>query len=235
MRFAVRWGGHLMAQATLNLMSTAMRHAEFDYFVLLSGADYPIKSDHDIRAIFAAGGQYIESRAMPHSGHTLDRLDYFYIAFKNRNSRVGRILNRCLCLLPKRSWKNTVLAGMTPHSGSSWWALTRDCVDYILDFVDLHPDFWRFFHHVKYPDEVFFQTLVSNSRFSSDIRHASSFAEWSRPVPPYPATLYAADLEKLRAVPNPFARKFFLDQDPGLFDRIDYELRGIPERRPSIT
>jgi hypothetical protein len=202
-RFSIRWAGFAMVEATLNLMRCSIEHAQFDYFLLLSGSDYPIKPDQDIRTIFSTQAQFLESHAMPHPGHSLDRLDYFFIPFKNRSSLFARILNRGLKLLPRRRWKNTVLTGMAPYSGASWWGLTHDCLTYVLEFVAQRPDYFRFFRFVKYPDEVFFHTIISNSSFGNKLQPTITYSDWWRPQPPGRPRLTPPILKHFARCPTP--------------------------------
>jgi hypothetical protein len=225
-RYSIRWAGFGMIDSTLTLIHAALAHGEYDYFIHLSGLDYPIKSNHAILKLLAEGGQYLDSTEMPHPGHSLDRLHYFFIAAKNRRSLFFRLLNKATHFLPRRNWRKGALKGMTPSSGSQWWGLSRACILYIEEFVSSHPEYSRFLRHSKYPDEMFFQTIVRSSPFASQVKWQTCFADWSRDKPPYPAILDSSDLELLRGQKMMFARKFQMEKDSGVFDLIDAELRA---------
>ena len=55
---------------------------------------------------------------------------------------------------------------MTYIGGAPQWALTGECVKYILDFSKSHQKFNRYFKHVFAPDETYFHSVVYNSPFS---------------------------------------------------------------------
>ena len=231
-RCSVRWASFDVVSATLKLLRTARRFGEFDSFVLLSGVDYPIKGDAEILNRLKLGGEHIRCVDMPHPGHPLSRLDCFYVASKNRRSVPARALNALLRRLPIRRWRRGALQGMTASSGSQWWGLSRACVDYVLQFIDQHPEYTAFFLYSQFADEMFFQIIVRNSPFASDVRCTPTFDVWTRPEPPYPATLLRTDMELLRGQDHLFARKFDLDLDPHVFDCIDRELRGVATCQP---
>ncbi len=158
-RCSIRWGGFDMVEATLRLLRLAMQSGHFDYFILLSASDYPIKSNQQIVSFLSQGGEHIRGQGMPHPGHSLSRLDHFFIPAKNRHHPAIRTLNFMLRALPARRWRQGVMKGMVPTSGSQWWALTRDCVRYVLDYVDTHPDFIRFFGGPSFQMRCFFRSL----------------------------------------------------------------------------
>ena len=225
-RCSIRWASFDMVDATLRLLHQAIQSGTFDYFILLSGSDYPIKSKKHLFDFLAQGGEHIRGEVMPHPGHSLNRLDHYFVPAKNRNQLAIRMINLALRSLPPRRWRTGVLKGMTPSSGSSWWALSRDCVHYVLDYLEKNPAYLNFFRHSKYPDEMFFQIVINASPFASQVRWTPTFDIWDRPTPPYPATLHMEDLETLRTQPHLFARKFDLSADPEIFDVIDRELRN---------
>ena len=227
-RVDVRWGGFGVVQATLNLMSQALEAGRYDYLLLLSGADYPIVSNARIVAELDSGNgsEFINCTPMPapEVGKPMSRLDRYFFAPKNRRNVFARLLNRALRIGPRRN-PSRALGHMQPYGGSGWWCLSSACATYVLEFVQENPAFVRFFRRTCIPDEMFFQTIVANSRFARNIRPALFYADWSRKAPPYPAVLDSTDLHRLRGSGRLFARKFDIDGDPGVFDLIDRELR----------
>jgi hypothetical protein len=124
---------------------------------------------------------------------------------------------------------------MQPYGGSQWWALSMDCVQHIWERVQREPHLVSFFRQVFIPDEHFFQTLVSNSEFAPRVSgYDLTFADWSQPAPPYPATLGAAYLESLCNSDKLFARKFDTSGDTKILDLIDERLLQ-PISHPSLV
>jgi core-2/I-Branching enzyme len=235
-RYTCYWGGFGIAQATIScLCATDKLTSGFDYAILLSGQDYPIKSPAEIQGFFALnhGRQFIESfsliRPNRWSGNggqfqSLNRVQHIAVSFRSH-----------VKFIPI---KRTFPLGYEPHGGSQWWALSRECILYLLQFLREHPSFVRFFKFVFIPDESLFHSALSNSRFKDTIVNDDlRYIDWEHPNPNCPRTLDASDFLALQASPKLFARKF----DPGcsgdLIDRIDRELilksdRGIRKQTP---
>jgi hypothetical protein len=231
-RVNVRWGGFSSVQATLNLLATALAAGRHDYYILLSGVDYPIQSSAALRLeLSSTGSEYIDSWPMPapELGKPLSRLEHYHIPAKRGETRLTRRVNALLRHLPAREWRR-VLAAAQPLGGSQWWGLTHECVSFVLDYAERRTRFVRFFRYSHHPDEMFFQTIIGDSPFSANLRPSLTFADWSDRRSAHPLELDEADLPRLRASGLFFARKFDLEKSPRIFDLIDQELRAV---RPS--
>ncbi|WP_432508824.1 beta-1,6-N-acetylglucosaminyltransferase [Kineococcus auxinigenes] len=227
-RHDVRWGGFGAVAAALTALRDATRTRPTDYYALISGADLPIKPSAALHAELASGAVYMNCWELPceERGKTLDRLERFHVAARDRDSRVARRVNeRLLPLLPKRDVERG-LGGARPYAGSQWWLVPHDCAVQVLDFADRSPRFVRFFRFSAVPDESFFQTVVKALPQPWEVRPNLTYTDWSRGDGGgvSPATLTTADLPTLAAAPQFFARKFDLGRDAEVFARIRDEL-----------
>ncbi|WP_083199257.1 beta-1,6-N-acetylglucosaminyltransferase [Rhizobium sp. AC44/96] len=219
-RFRSRWASPGISRATFSLINAAIESGvEFDYATLLSGADYPIKSNEQIADFLARakGNEFIESFAMEKPNRWTemgglykapDRALRYHLRIR------GRVYNTPIT--------RSMPYGLVAYGGSQWWTLTRAAVEYIDVFHQKSPKFDRFLHGTFIPDEFVVQTILSNSPFAGrivgdDLR----FAIWDRPVPPYPATLKCADVPELLASTKLFARKFSDSVDSDVLDHLD--------------
>jgi hypothetical protein len=228
-RVNVRWGGFSSVQATLNLLATALAAGRHDYYILLSGVDYPIQSGTALRReLSSTGSQYIDAWPMPapELGKPLSRLEHYHVPAKRGETRLTRRVNAFLRCLPARDWRRA-LAPAQPLGGSTWWGLTHECVSFVLDYTTRRTRFARFFRYTLLPDEMFFQTIVGDSPFSANLKPSLTFADWSDRRSPHPLVLDEADLPRLRASGLFFARKFDVEKSPRIFDLIDRELRAV--------
>jgi hypothetical protein len=229
-RHTCYWGGFGHVAATLEGIEALRRgRAPFDYLVLLTGQDYPIKSAHQIATFFQQhrGESFLEYFQLPHAGwenggmdrvrrwhvHLLDR----HIQFPHRDSKLVR---------------RSSPRGVTFFGGSSYWCLTRECVEYISEFVSSHPEFVRFFRYVDVPDEIFFQTIIMNSPLRRAVVNDNlRYIDWKDPDAGSPSVLTRADLPSLATSTKLFARKFDATVDSAVLDVIDRELlvdQGLP-------
>src|SRR3954452_12365027 len=194
----VRWGDFASVRAELACLRRAVQDAEADYYILLSGVDYPIRTPEIWRQEFSSGATYMDSWPIPNADHNkpMSRLEHFYFPTKNRSSIPAKFLNSFLLRkLPKRNVAEG-LGGHQPYGGSQWWALPGDVARGVLEFCDRETEFVRFFSRSRNPDEMFFQTVVQALPGSREIRPPLTFADWTRPEAggSAPATLRSSDL-----------------------------------------
>lgn len=214
-RHRCHWGGFGHVRATLKGIEELGRlGTEFEYLILLTGQDYPIKPSSAIQRFFERnrGKSFMAYSELPSRWWSprggLDRIEY----------RHWRLYGRHVRLPLKRSFP----AGLRPFGGGAYWCLSRDCIQLVRDFVAKRPDVVRFFERVDIPDEIFFQTVIMNSPLASTVVNDNlRYIDW-RGV--RPAILETADLPALRESPKLFARKFDVTRDERILDLIDRKL-----------
>lgn len=219
-RHQVRWGGFGVVAATLTALGQAVREAPGDHYVLLSGADLPIKPIAALHEELAGGQVRMNCWPMPDErrGKPMSRLERWHHAPADRHSRLASRVNRLLHRLPPRSL--APLGGARPHAGSQWWSMPHGCAEEVLDFVERSPRFVRFFHHVQVPDEMFFQTVLKALPTDWELRPNLTYTRWTSPDRLSPDTLGAADVPGLVGVQGFFARKFDLAADPDVLEQV---------------
>jgi hypothetical protein len=214
------WASFGIVSATINLIQGLNAlNVPYDYATLLSGSDYPIKSNLEIASYLGRhkDKEFIES---------------FLLTAPNRWTEEGgystsprRVLGRHLHFrsrLVRLPGLRTMPGGLKPYGGSQWWTLSRDAIQYISAFIERSPRVVAFFKGCFAPDESFVQTIVSNSGLAGRITGDNlRIAVWGRPMPPYPATLTMGDQDLLRTSHEHFARKFDPQIDSRILDRLD--------------
>ena len=168
----VYWGGFSIVDATLILLRQALSEKRrFDYFVLLSGTDYPIQPVSYIEKLFE-NRMPCEAASKPISRLTTYRPFAAY-------SLLNRIIQKLQVIIGfKRDYK-TYLENLVPYGGSEWWALSYEACEYILSFVDNKPRVVDFFKNTVCPDESFFQTILGNSPYKEHTVRNLTFSDWS--------------------------------------------------------
>jgi hypothetical protein len=218
-RHVSHWGGFGHVRATLKgIDHFVAAGAPFDYAVLLTGQDYPLRSPEAIASFLegARGRSFMNNWRLPYApwGERggLERIeDWHVITYRRWHFRLP--LRRKLPL------------GLEPYGGGAYWCLARDVVEYVHAFVHANPEYVRFFRHVLIPDELFFQTIVMNSPLRDSVENENlRYLDWSRE--PAPAVLLESDLPALVSSHKLFARKFDERIDSTILDLLDAHIDG---------
>ncbi|MCB2312378.1 beta-1,6-N-acetylglucosaminyltransferase [Clostridium tagluense] len=207
-RSSCAWGEFGIVEATIEgIKRIIVSNINIDYVVLLSGQDYPIKSNKYIKEFFTTnnGKCFIHNFPIPRPG--------FHNGFYNR-------------IPPKYKlpW-NISLWG-----GSQWWCLTRECIYYIYYFIMKNPAYIEYCKHLVVPDEIFFQTIVMNLNFKSNIvNDGLKYIDFDSAPPPknHPVTLSKEHFSTLSNSTSLFARKFDIEYDYEILDMIDKDILKI--------
>ena len=228
-RIRCYWGGFGIANAMTECVKAAARSGRhFDYAILLSAQDYPIKSAAQIEDFLTGnkGAEFIESFPLSKPNRWTNHSGYFQ-AMKRVRYWTFFIRSRRFYLPIPRKFP----FGWEPYGGSQWWGLSRECILYLDQFLRQNRGFVSYFKHVLIPDESLFQSILSNSKFRERIVNDDlRYIDWKRPNPNYPRTLDLEDYEFLRSSPKLFARKFSPDRSQELIEKIDTELLNTPAR-----
>ncbi len=223
-RHTCHWGGFGHVRATLKGVDELCSGSiAFDYAILLTGQDYPIKPNSYIERFFEAQHprSFMGVSSLPSDSWSprggLDRVEYRHLRFYGHHVQ-----------LPI---KRSLPAGLRPHGGGAYWCISKECVDYVARFVAERPDVVSFFRRVDIPDEIFFHTILMNSPLSDTIVNDNlRYIDWTSGI--RPAILETSDFEALRNSPKLFARKFDVVRDANVLDMIDSEL--LREQTPAV-
>ncbi len=241
-RIRVAWAGISIVNATLSLMRAAIAsNNKYHHIILLSGADYPLLNYQDILHHFQANPnresiRYIDMRES--KNHYMRQINQCWFKepwFSGQNhliqklDKVVRKLGNWLALPNK--WPLEIV----PYFGSQWWALTPECVSYILKVVDSNPDYLRVNRFTFSPDEHFFHTLVGNSNFAENATGLESYREGRTYLLANLHLLHHSlqkwytidDWNEIASSKKAFVRKVSTLASEDLLDRIDKELLKI--------
>jgi hypothetical protein len=179
-RITVYWAEFSGVEAILQLIREALAAPKpHDYFVLLSGSEYPIRSKEYIHAFLEAhaGQEFITMNRVPAPGKPLSRINTLRFPSTRPLSKV-MFQGLAKLGLAERDYRK-YLGAMEPYSGLTWWALSRDACQYIVEVVDRDHGLTRFFKNTFAPEESFFHTILGNSLFRSRARRNLLYEDWS--------------------------------------------------------
>ncbi len=248
------WGDISLVKATLNSIKLLLeKEILFDYAILLSGQDYPLKNNKVIKDFFyySDGNLYMEifnekdyTKAWQSLVFNFRLKNYFVL---HNGSWYCLDDTKTISIKCEDKWDpivdckipfdiaDYVFPRKIPSEnidlwgGSQWWALTYDAVKYIYEFVAKNEEYLRFHEYTFIPDEIFFQTILMNHKKFRNrvINHKLRFIDWSRDIKPMIFDdSYTREFES-SIIKNPnylFARKFDLPQSYNILNAIDYIL-----------
>jgi hypothetical protein len=229
-RFYINWGGFSTVLATLALMKECLRESlPTDRVVLLSGQDYPIKSNEQIASFFAAHVQNefvswwrLPSAAWQTEDGGKDRYQYYWLI----DAVHLRYAEMFVGWQKRLGLKRRMSGFVSPVGGSQWFLLTAGCMHFILDYCGKNPMYLRFWRTTRLSDEMFFNTIVLNSEFASRVENSSlKYLDWLK-GPEIPRILRLDDFPLIKESSHLFARKVDLSisESSQLMDKIDREL-----------
>lgn len=136
-RYKVFWGGFSAINATYALLRAAVNHGKFDRYILLQGADYPIKSNQYIDVFFEDNKDVEYIRAV---NCATSRNRYFYSKARypmclDRPNLLKRVQNRLVRILDlklKRRDFNVNGKIFNVYWGCAQFAVTHRCVELFL-------------------------------------------------------------------------------------------------------
>jgi hypothetical protein len=231
-------------KATLNGINDILQEREFfDYILLISGQDYPIKSPAYICDYLEQNSDktFISYTTMPVRGWGwgptggMEKLTHYFFRFRG-NLRVyppfnepvtnkQRLLNFIFGLYFKTPRKFP--DGLKPYAGAAWWTITRDAAQYLVDFLKIRPDVINFYKNSISMDELFFQTILCNSNDDKILSHLVNddlrFINWSHKDQNlgHPEILTINHFDAIKNSPKLIARKFDPTIDNQILDMID--------------
>jgi hypothetical protein len=250
-RHRCHWGDFGHVRATLKGLAYLFNHKiDFDYLFLLTGQDYPIKSNAQIEALLqcAHDKEFISYYPFPNpswtaTGGGMRRIELWHFRFIG--SLPFRFLDAFMQLPSARQIrskpksavyylvnvffnKRTFLEGMKPFGGPGYWCITRACADFINTFVSHNSNYVKFFKFVDIPDESFFHSIILNSPFSHNVVNDNlrciDISEGRGP-----RIWRTTDFERLAQSKALIARKFDGSVDSEILDLIDSKLLGSPQ------
>jgi hypothetical protein len=245
-RVDVYWAGFSVVEATLQLIRLALATTAANRLILLSGNCYPIKSNAEILAFFASDPtreyiNYYDVRAA--SDVYKDKIRRIFIsedviARKTHIARpeILKVLSRAASRaagFAQRDWRGA-LNGLVPAFGSQWWALTRSCAEMVIDAAETRREL-EIFRFTFAPDEMYFHTIVANSKFhdrAGGFRPFAGRGNWklanlhhlSRTSLHKVYTIH--DWHEIEGSERLFVRKLESRASAELVQKIERELRG---------
>lgn len=249
-RVRVSWAAYSQVEAALRMLRDALAAPQrYARVVMLSGLDYPIKPTSALRELFDAHPRHEYIRFIDASQPAHFRIFHEHYWFMEEipwlpRGYVQTKLRRGFGRVLRKVVKKRRPEGIVPAWGSAYWALTRECCEFVLEYMRERPDVVRWVKTSFAPDEQFFHTVVANSRF---LHESDGFVPYQAPSVHLLSNLHLIapglrkihterDFDDLVASPKYFVRKVTSRESGRLLDRLDREVLGLGHaRRPAVA
>lgn len=231
-----KWGGFGCVQAGLNgLKAVKDSLKKFDRIILLSGQDYPIKSNEYINDFFKKSPHSVFVDYFPIPNYKKwpgsdrggwYRVDKYYIGLKWYEFLCSKSMNLLSTYIP--FLRRKIPNGMKPYTGSAWWSVDMYALNYILDYDATHPEYRAFHKYTFVPDELYIHMILANSTDEKLVKSMENnnkrFLIWEKSDSPHPNILRKTDLDAIMSSDHLFARKFDEKIDAEILDLIDSKI-----------
>lgn len=214
-RIPVFWGDFSQIKCELHLLKAATDTIRYDYYHLLVGVEFPLKSQDEIHSFFEKNNGY-EFIGYDYECDFIERIQYYYFLKKNVRCKnrtkwedFFNDLGDYLLRKQKKIGINRIKHhGEEYRKGYANWSITHNLALYILE---QKKEIYKRYKYTMCADEIFIHTIVYHSDFYENIYdkddeyHSSMrLTTWDDPH----NQLHMEDLPMLLKSDRLFARKF---------------------------
>lgn len=223
----VVWGDYSQIQLEMDLLKDSVPR-KYDYYHLISGVDYPIKSNNEINSFFEEnkGKEFVHYDRQTVMEEVEHRVGQYHL-FQNRAGREKNIYRKLDTLLEKIQKiigvNRVKKAGLDYRKGANWFSITNSLASYL---VNEEKNIYKYFSRSVCADELFLQTMVYNSDFKNNLFYSERekrhwnlrYVDWNRGNP---YIFVAEDYEEIQNSECLFVRKVDEKSSSKLIDMID--------------
>ena len=218
------WGGYSLVDAELRGIAALLElDANWDFFINLSAQDFPLHSQVDI-----------QSYLRQHSGQDFLKVADQRLCRPDTLHRIEEwVTEHEHSITDGAGNRRPYLENVIPYIGNQWMILSRRFCEFVTHSPEVER-FKSFYQHTLIPDEGFFQTVIMNTSYTSDLINDDKRAiDWipMGDIKLRPRDYTTQDAEQLLGSEQLFARKFDETIDSGILDILEAHLASpLPGR-----
>lgn len=225
-RIKVYWGDSSIVDCELNLIKAALDSKQnYMYMHLLSGVDLQIKQTEDIHAFFDEhpDRQFLAFRNTASGIRGMSHY-YYFGRLRQYSKPVAKGLN-ILSQYAQSKLKIDRLKDfpLKLYKTQQWFSITPECAEYVLSQKEFIQSFIKF---TSCSDEMFLGTVIMNSPYAKQVFRKKGIEGHMRLIDrersegASPHTLTIDDWDMIYNCPYFWARKFDLNKDRAIIDRV---------------
>lgn len=250
-RIRVTWANISQVEATLIAIKKVISDNRKGYCILMSGQDYPIKTNQYINSFFESnkgknfisGAPMLSEKIWRDGLHRIEK--YNFHPYENERVVLAIPSIYDLSFYTKQTLRNIrslLKTGERKHifkifvnrnlpdnvslyNGSNWWAFPIETLLTIDEFVENNPKYINYHKWTHCTDEIFFHSIVFSKLNNQLISDSVTYVNWTRKGCQLPVTFTEDDFDELTVNNDKlFARKFDVPLSSAIFDKIDREI-----------
>lgn len=214
-RLKINWGSVHLSRAFVRLIQECLRDEKVFYAHIIDEATFPIKSRNYITKYVSDNRDFSMIDIQPISaGKEKFFTTYHFHNLINMKNKKHWVLRNVVCrVIPTKVQqilriKRKALP-ITPFMSGAWFSLSRECMEYVINFLNQNNNFHRQFKYTFAAEEVLFATIIGNSHLKDKIINNHRYDDWSCIRNGcLPANLDITDYNKILSSSGIFARKF---------------------------
>lgn len=228
---AVHWGAWSVAEVSFLMLKEALKNPEITYIHFISGQDWPLQNINSIKDFYEHTNKvympYESADTIKKSGEPIIWWQKYYFDYDhlNRKTLFGKIFHRISLvtqtLLRINKFKHLGI-NFPLYTGSQWVDLPRDAAEYLVDYMDAHPNVSKMFATGFCSDEFWIPTILVNSRFKDRIvQNNHRYIQFEQRNGSFPAILDRHDYAAINQGNYHFGRKFASPYSNQLIDKLN--------------
>lgn len=235
-RMDVRWGHTSLVECELLLLEQATLHGQYHYYHLLSGIDFPLKSQDEIHEYLSDKDREFLAYHYPgeYGDDYMHKIKYYHPFMRwcgkggfdgpGIKNAIRRTLSfwQWKIVEKQKEWgidRTKRYKDFQFVKGCNWFSITDDFARYI---IACRRQIIKMSRFMNTPDEVFMASLAINSQYKDRIENESlRCIDWKR-GDPYEYTI--EDLPQLLGAKEFFARKISYTRQPELVRSLEQKI-----------
>lgn len=231
-RMNVLWGGDTQIKCELYLLKEAYKKG-YVYYHLLSGVDYPVRSQDFIHDFFEKnhGKNYIDFEtdevSYQFAKSRMEYRHYFQNVIGKSSDNYKNILYRldaCMLYLQELMGLSRLRrCNLVIKKGAQWFSITNELVKEILDSKKIIK---KLFYHGVCADEMFVMTVAYNSELRETlVNNNLRYILWEGEL--HPKLLNSSNYQDMMQSACLFARKFSKKHDIEVVHKIKEQCKAV--------
>ncbi|WEK21216.1 MAG: beta-1,6-N-acetylglucosaminyltransferase [Candidatus Pedobacter colombiensis] len=226
-RIVCNWGGYSTLQAIMNSLEEVHKNnVQYGCYNLLSAQDYPLKANSKIYDFLLKNEDKsfiyyeVDGSQSDWWKSAVQRFQKYHLTDFNFTGKflVEKIINM---LLPKR--KFPLPLKLYGGAKACWWTINNECAAYLIMVLKKNNKFNSFLKFCWGTDEFVIPTMLMNSHLTDKIVNDNlRYIEFPKGKA-NPKILVSDDINDLLRSDMLFARKFDIEVDPNILDKIDID------------